>query len=60
MTRHQAVSERIGQLIPEQGPVGEVTPALRNEGVRKIEKLLIGAGQSLHQLGFEGRVFGGR
>src|SRR5215471_19377733 len=60
MTHHQAVDERAGQLIPEQGPVRVVTPALRNQGIRNTEKLLIAAGQALDQLRFQRRVVCGR
>ena len=60
MTRDQAVDERAGQFIPEQGAVGIVMPALCNEGMRNTEKIWIGAGESLDQLGFEGRIFCGR
>jgi hypothetical protein len=59
MTRYQTIDESPGQFIPEQGPVGVVTPALRNQGVCHTEKLSVAAGQSLDQLGFERGVFRG-
>jgi hypothetical protein len=60
MTCHQTVDESAGQFIPEQGPVGVVTPALRDQRVCNTEKLWVAAGQSLDQFSFEGRNFRGR
>src|SRR5262249_21630831 len=60
MARHQTIDECAGLFVPEQGPVGIVTPALRDQRICGTEKLSVAAGESLDQPSFERRVFRGR